>query len=172
MKIVALDPGTHVTGYAIFNQPLRTPADFATQASLPWVLHSFGSIKPPKGELEDRIRFIMESVDQLLPVDIVVCEAQPTMKGKVSPELQVMIRRFRRWAAKLKVPWQPINTSTVTALMRREIGNPAPGIKRMPPLTRALGIQKIYGISPDGVPQDVIDAVAVGRTFLKKGHLS
>lgn len=166
MKIVALDPGTYVTGYAIFRDSSETGRAHAM------ALHSFGSIKPPKGELEDRIRFIMESVNQLLPVDIVVCEAQPTMRGKVSPELQVMIRRFRRWATNsLKVPWQPINTSTVTATMRRHIGNPAPGIKRIPPLTRAMGIQKIYGISPEGVAQDVIDAVAVGRTYLEKSHL-
>lgn len=171
MKIIAIDPGTHITGYAIFlERDLKTelPKNRA------WDLYSFGSIKPPKGaELEDRIRFIIDSVNQLIPVDAVVCEAQPTMKGRVSPELAVLIRRFRRWAThSLKVPWKPINTSTVTATMRRHIGNPAPGIKRSPAETRAQGIAKLYGVNaPEAVGQDVIDAVAVGRTYLEKSHL-
>jgi len=170
MKLVAIDPGTHITGYAIFSD-YRGELSQALAEYIP--LRSFGSIKPPKAmQFEDRLKFIMDSVNQLIPVDIVVCEAQPTMKGRVSPELAVLIRRFRRWASySLKVPWEPINTQTVTAAMRRHIGNPATGIKRKPPMTRALAIQKIYGIDPDGVSQDVIDAVAVGRAFLEKGHL-
>lgn len=166
MKIIALDPGTWITGYAIFRDTSETGRIHAMS------LHSFGSIKAPNGtEVEDRIKWIMESVDQLLPVDTVVCEAQPTMKGRVSPELAVLIRRFRRWATKLNVPWEPINTSTVTAEMRRALPKLLKGEKRLPAETRALGVQKIYGLPPGSLGQDILDAVAVGRTYLVHGHL-
>ena len=171
MKMLAIDPGTKVMGYAMFTD-WRVIGPAGNMPERGWVLRSFGSINPPAAmEIEDRLKFILESLDMLIPVDIVVCESQPSSRMNPAPELGVIINRLRRWARRLGAQWEPVNTSTVTATMRKQIGNPPKGVKRAPADTRAEAVLAIYGLSVESVAQDVIDAVAVGRTYLV-GNLS
>ena len=86
---LAIDPGTHRTGAALFEGE-----------DLKWAR----LIEPPKGlEVEERVAHIIETLDTIAGfigrLDTVVLEQATGMEGhQPAPELQTLIRRIRRWA--------------------------------------------------------------------------
>ena len=156
-QLLALDPGTRRTGWALFQggEPV-----------------SWGCMDaPPGGEIEERIPAIIEALDQLAeqadpPVGHVAAEEPRGVSSRrPAPELQTLIRRIRRWARGRKLGWSAYSQSTVAASVRpRGMGKTDAktvintGVEALYPQTRGAW---------DG-QQDAADAVAVGHCHLSR----
>ena len=157
---IALDPGTRFTGVAVFEKRK---------------LSRYGLIEPPKNlEIEERIAYIVEQLDKAVEpfkwgIQQVVIEKGAGMeKYRPAPQLQTLIIRLRRWATKQPPPWKWVeyHPGTVVSEVRLR-GVRIPKGKRKEAI--AAGVRGLYGDGlPDGLAQDVIDAIAVGYTHLMK----
>lgn len=159
--LLAVDPGTHSCGFALF---LREKLQIA------W---TFGA---GPGPLEDRLRAIVEKIVALLTVDfpeveVVACEKATALEGrKPAPELQVAIRRLQTVVRKLGREFYTYNPSTVAASVRPR------GMRRGTVMRKdaiRTGVELLYmdaiGNFKDlaGLPdQDALDAIAVGHCYL------
>ena len=154
---VAIDPGTHRTGVAVFQGE-----------ALKWA----ALIQPPRGlEVEDRITHIVGSLEEIEKalegrVAAVVLEQATAIEGhQPAPELQTLIRRLRRWATRkprraLCFTYHP-STIYSAIRFRQHSGPHKEQIK--------LGVLALYSAQlPNDPPEDVIDAVAIGHCHLCK----
>ena len=157
---LAIDPGTHRTGVALFaGESLR----YTTL------------IAPPKGfEVEERIAFILDQLGKLAgsaalggtPIGTVAIE-RPTGidTHRPAPELQTLVRRLQRWAKRRPHRWKfhTYHPSTVFSAVHLR-GWTGPRKEQL-----ARGVAALYGAAiPADAPEDVIDAVAVGHCHVTK----
>lgn len=154
---MAIDPGTHRTGVAIFQGE---------------ALGMTALIEAPRGmEVEDRVRFILgrlESMEARLPgrIGAVVIERIPTLDGRPpAPELQTLIRRLQRWAKgkPRRTACYLYHPSTIwNAIRFRDHSGPRKEQIK-------LGVLALYSRQlPGDPPEDVIDAVAIGHCHLTR----
>ena len=155
--LLALDPGTHQTGVAIFNGEK---------------LEQWRAIQPPNGmEVEDRIGWIVSFLDRyvgFIPefTHVAIEKPQGIDSHRPAPELQVLVRRLKRWA-KAKPRgwgWTEYHPSTVLASVRLR------AIKADTKTIIQLGVMALYPqVGGYGVEvQDVYDAIAVGHCHIVK----
>ena len=161
-RFIAIDPGTHSTGVALFDGP-RLSGWWAVDAG--W-----------KDPVEVRIATIVEKLGDIMArhgsgVTAVVCERPMGIDShRPAPELQVLVKRLRSWArqAPRRYNWTEYHPSTVLAAVRpRGLGRTASS-----KVALHLGVKGLYGdlFDPAEVAQDVTDAVAVGVCHLLKTH--
>lgn len=155
--LMALDPGTHHTGVALFAGRKVVEMDV---------------ISPPSGlEIDERIGYIVRRLDEWLEekgalVQQVAVERPMGIDGgRPAPELQVLIRRLRRWATRRpnRWSWFSYHPSTVLSTVR-------PRGMRLPSKDLIwMGVTGLYPDLPAVLPgQDAYDAVAVGHCHLVK----
>ncbi len=158
-SLLALDPGTHSTGWALFDGEKLT---------------AWESIEAPRGgEIEDRIPAIIQALDEVAdnaapPVAHVAIEKPRGVDGRrPAPELQTLIGRIRRWARARKLGWTAYSQSTVAASVRPR-GARRGGAKR----AILTGVEALYPETRDrwDGKQDSADAVAVGHCHLTKSR--
>ena len=155
--LLAIDPGTHRTGVAIFEGEALKLAIY---------------IEAPRHmEVEDRIAFIIGRLDSMetnLPgrIKAVAVEQATAIEGRQpAPELQTLIRRLRRWARrKLGRPqYFTYHPSTIYAAIRFR-AHSGPRKEQI-----KLGVLALYSRQlPNDPPEDVIDAVAIGHCHLTR----
>lgn len=159
-KFLAIDPGTHRTGVALFDG----------DRLVDWWSVEAGR----KDEIEDRLKTILTALAGIMAeqgdgIAEVVCERPMGIDShRPAPQLLTLIARLKSWATKPPQPcaWADYHPSTVLASVRpRGMGAKAPS-----KLALQLGVKMLYGdvCDPDNVPQDVVDAVAVGHCHLVK----
>ena len=153
--LLALDPGTRNTGWAVFNG----------EDLLEW-----GSVTAPgNGEIEERIPAILRGLDEVAeragPGLAGVTAEQPTGLNarRPAPELQALVRRIRRWARGRKLEWTAYSQSKVAASVRIR------GDRKRDRKAQILaGVEALYpqtrGRWEGG--QDAADAVAAGHCHL------
>ena len=153
---LAIDPGTHHTGLAVFEGER---------------LAFYGIISPPSYmEIDERITHIVERLEiAVTPVKdairlVVVERSMAIDQVRPAPELQTLIRRLERWTKKrMRWRWLAYHPSTVAASVRLRgmVGDRKTQLR--------TGVTALYSPGlPTDVPQDVIDAVAVGHCHLSK----
>lgn len=154
--LLAIDPGTYQTGIALFEDGK---------------LVDWKVITVNRGvEIEDRINNIVEWLEvyvQRQGVDIRQVAIEKPMgidAHRPAPELQVLVRRLRRWARTKphKWGWTEYHPSTVLASVR---------IRGMAGDTKSLirvGVMALYPQVHLGLDQDVYDAIAIGHCRLAK----
>ena len=152
---MAIDPGTHKTGVAIFQGE-----------ALAWAT----LIEAPRGmEVEARIEFILgrlEQIEKRLPgrIGAVALEQATAIEGRQpAPELQTLIRRLQRWAKgkPRRTACHTYHPSTIHSRIRfrQHSGPRKEQIK--------LGVLALYSRNlPNDPPEDVIDAVAIGHCHM------
>ena len=153
--LMAIDPGTHKTGVAVFQGE-----------ALAWAV----LIEAPRGmEVEARIEFILGRLGNMemnLPgrIKAVALEQATAIEGRQpAPELQTLIRRLRRWAKgkPRRAACHIYHPSTIHSRIRfrQHSGPRKEQIK--------LGVLALYSRNlPNDPPEDVIDAVAIGHCHL------
>ena len=151
--LLAIDPGSHSTGLAVFHG----------EDLVDWQLAK----ARPTATLEFRMIQILEVLDEVADrhpeIIQVACEKAPGHGAEIppSPELVVMVRRLRQWAKARRLPWVEYHGGSVVASVRPR------GMKGRPSKeVIALGVKMLYGAQD--VPQDVLDAIAVGHCHLAK----
>ena len=162
---LAIDPGTHRTGVALFRGERLTD----------WALLS----APDNTPSYQRIGYMVESISEYLVIhgqdaNLVACEKPVGIQGaRPAPELDTLIRSLKSYVTgRAKVGkrklvqrvWVEYAPATVLASVRpRGVkGMDSKGIIR-------LGVLALYPDSvPDGGDQDVLDAIAVGHCHLSK----
>ena len=159
-RFLAIDPGTHSTGVALFDGPCL----------IGW-WHLDAGVKDP---VERRIGAIIRRLDDIMArhgsgVTAVVCERPMGIDShRPAPELQVLVKRIRSWAKQKprSYEWTEYHPSTVLASVRpRGLGRTASS-----KVALHLGVKLLYGdlFDPSDHPQDVTDSVAVGHCHLTK----
>ena len=153
---LAIDPGTHSTGLALF---------------IGDTLERYWHIEPAKGlEVEERIGEIVSRIDRIAGhhesrIRQIACEKPMGIDAyRPAPELQVLIRRLKRWATRKphRWVWTEYHPSAVVAAVRLR------GVKGDTKDIIAAGVRALYpGIQVD-VAQDVLDSIAVGHCHLVK----
>lgn len=152
---LSIDPGTHAMGVVLWQgeRPGR------------WSHWQW----PQNTPVEDRLAGAIKAMNGLLMehpvISAIACEwpaaAQPYRQ---SPELQTLVRRLRQWARLKSIRWHSYNPSTVRAAVRLRgvrTGDPKQDI--------CWGVAALYPqLKVDSMPQDVVDAVAVGHCHLGK----
>ena len=167
---LSIDPGTRSTGIALFKDgELTHYASITAPASMP----SYERI----GLITNAVAAYHEQHGQ--EAATIACEKPPSamVAHRPAPELDTLIRALRAWAKKLKgenikrVQWTEYNPKTVAAAVAFR------GFPHHPEGAKAhlqAGVTALYGhilTAPDApisgdVPQDVIDAIAVGHCHL------
>lgn len=160
-KFVAIDPGTYYTGVAVFQ-------DKSLEV---WTL-----IAPESVEVDQRIREIVEKLTDYLfedkgykPKDIAeVAIERPQGVGQYrpAPELDVLVRRLRRWATRPphRWKWHMYHPSSVLSSVRpRQLHVNSKDLIR-------IGVTALYPQLQKDLIQDVYDAVAVGHCHLVKSQ--
>ena len=130
-QLLAIDPGTHQTGIAIFNDGRLSWTELISA--------------PDKMEVEERIGYIVKELEGIVQVhgkDIRQVAAERPMginRARPAPELETLIRRIKRWATNgpHRWVWTAYSPSTVAA------SGPAPGVSG-----RAEGRAKVGGHGP------------------------
>lgn len=146
-SLLAIDPGTVVTGLALF-------ADQAPVRTL--------SIIPGRlGATHRRIGFVVDEVERILDayvhVQQVACEA---WRGPRNPYLQVLIADLHSLIRQRNLEWYIYHNSVVkSAVKLRGWRGPAKYLLRQ-------GIVALYGEQWGQVAQDEVDALAVGHCHL------
>ena len=157
MSLLAIDPGTHTMGVALFNGE-RLETCFRLLA--------------PKAMIEVRIAELIAALDGMLRahakdhITEVACEKATALEGRApAPELQAFIRRLRQWTRALRplASWSVYNPNTIVASVRPRgmKGHTHKEILRS-------GVTMLYGRQYAEVDQNVIDAIAIGHCHL--GH--
>ena len=154
---MAIDPGTHRTGVAVFRGELLILAK---------------PVSPPRGlEVEERIANILDQLDSLDQyfakgdrLAVVALEQATAIEGRQpAPELQTLIRRLRRWATRKprRAKCFIYHPSTIHAAIRFR-GHSGPRKEQI-----RLGVLALYSRHlPNDPTEDVIDAVAIGHCHL------
>ena len=158
-ELLAIDPGTHRTGLAVFRG--LELVDWQLAKAMPE-----GSVRRPN-TLEHRIMDLVAGLDEVAArhpgIIQVACEKAPGHGAKIppAPELIVYVRRLRQWARTKKLPWVVYHGGSVVASVRPR------GMKGKPSKeVIAWGVKMLYGVQD--LPQDVLDAIAVGHCHLAK----
>ena len=157
MSLLAIDPGTHTMGIALFNGE-RLETCFRLLA--------------PKAMIEVRIAELIAALDGMLRahakdhITEVACEKATALEGRApAPELQAFIRRLRQWTRALRplASWSVYNPNTIVASVRPRgmKGHTHKEILRS-------GVTMLYGRQYAEVDQNVIDAIAIGHCHLAK----
>jgi len=157
MSLLAIDPGTHTMGIALFNGE-RLETCFRLLA--------------PKAMIEVRIAELLASLDGMLRahasnhITEVACEKATALEGRApAPELQAFIRRLCQWTRALRpsASWSVYNPNTVVASVRPRgmKGHAHKEILRS-------GVTMLYGRQYADADQNVIDAIAIGHCHLAK----
>lgn len=170
MDYLAIDPGTHKTGVALFVDDH---------------LHAWWLINP-SGDVEQRIAAIISELDSILEqhghnVRQVACERNKGIERRFpAPELQTLINRLRRWATsgkmkgKGKFAWYEYSSRNAMGSVRP---TGATGVSKR--ITQ-VGVALLYEGAPLGwqgnlavsqLPEDVIDAIAIGHCHKVKQEL-
>ena len=164
---IAIDPGTKWTGIALFDngKPVH------------WALLSAPAARPAY----ERINIIMQAIleyhaQHAQRAAAIAAEKTTAMeRRRPSPELATLLRSIRSWTTgkatktKNKMTWCEYNPSTVVAAVSLR-GLPAKDSKSR----ISQGVHALYGDiinapgapMPTPLPQDVIDAIAVGHCHL------
>ena len=152
-RFLALDPGTYHCGMAYFYQ--NAPVAYS-------VVHI-----PQGWEIDERIRAIVEDVDRWVEdhapdgIDLVACERATGIEGRQpAPEVQVLIRRLRRWATRRKAGFYTYHPSTVLASVRPR------GVRLATKDLLRLGVLGLYPGVSLAADQDAYDAIAVGHCHI------
>ena len=162
---LAIDPGTHKTGVALFRGESLTD----------WALLS----APDNTPSYQRIGYIVESIAEYLVIhgqdaNLVACEKPVGIQGaRPAPELDTLIRSLKSYVTgRAKVGkrklvqrlWVEYAPATVLASVRLR------GVKGMDSKDIIkLGVLVLYSRElPNQPPQDVLDAIAVGHCHLSK----
>lgn len=158
---LAIDPGTHKMGLAVFR--------FGGLGD--WML----ALAQSKDPIDVRIGDLVEGLNRMLrsnpDVTEVACERPATVRTAQrmpAPELGAFFHRIQRWARDKGLPLTSYHPSTVTASVRPR------GLKGAPTKeVIKLGVRMLYGASSllgsfEVIDQNVLDAVAVGHCHLSK----
>ena len=135
--------------------------------------------------IEERIAAMIAQLDEIITchreVRAVACEKITALDGRPpAPELQVLIRRIKRWATRKqrhafvdfgdrRAPrsfafvWYEYHPSAIVASVRPR------GFKGKPVKeVMTAGVQMLYGMELGDLDQNVIDSIAVGHCHLCK----
>ena len=153
-KLLAIDPGTYMTGVAVFEDEQ---------------LVDWGVIAVSRGvEIENRIPHIVDELENYVGNhgrnirQVAIEKPMGIDTYRPAPELQVLVRRLRRWAhiKPHKWAWTEYHPSTVVASVR------ARGMTGDTKRTIAWGVRALYPQVGFDLDQDVYDAIAVGHCHL------
>ncbi len=151
-RLIAIDPGTHLMGIALFDGPELVACHLLTA--------------DPREPAEVRIAQLIAQLEDLAvhhpEIREAACERTAAIEGRrPAPELQTIIRRLRQWARQRPRRWQwtDHHPSRVLASVR-----PKDASARSKEIVK-LGVRLLYGhqLNVDDTDQNVIDAVAIGH---------
>ena len=155
--LMAIDPGTRRMGVALFDG-----LELAGSRLL---------LAGGRELAEVRIAQLMAQLEDLArrhpEIREVACESPGGMDARrPAPELLVLVRRIRRWAAgkPRRWTWTAHHPSSIRAAVRPQGAGAGITAKEV----IRLGVKMLYGeqIDVDGTDQNVVDAVAVGHCHL------
>ncbi len=155
--LMAIDPGTWRMGVALFDGPELVRSRLLLA----------GGREPA----EVRIAQLMAQMEDLArdhpEIGEVACESPGGMDARrPAPELLVLVRRLRRWAAgkPRRWAWTAHHPSSIRAAVRPQGAGAGMTAKEV----IRLGVKMLYGerIDVDEADQNVVDAVAVGHCHL------
>ena len=150
MKVLALDPSTKSTGYALFEDKK---------------LRSYGNVKTPKNRkvkngIEAMTQELKKVVSKLGKIDIVICEIQ-TYRGagdRMSPD---------NFAALQAVCYSCGNIVGGPAISRYWV-TPITWNKGVPKHVTHQRVRKLYDLKLTSGEQDYLDAIGIGHYYWKK----
>lgn len=167
---ISIDPGTYFTGIALFQQ--GRPVHWAEITA------------PKKLPAHERIAVILQGIQEYHAQNALQATAAVSEKPaaamehtRPSPELQTLIRSIKAWArgttrrSKNRMAWVEYNPKTVAASVTLKGFPKAKGNAKT---AITMGVNALYGdiinsesapLKPP-LPQDVIDAIAVGHCHL------
>jgi Holliday junction resolvasome RuvABC endonuclease subunit len=151
--ILAIDGGTHQTGWAVFDGVSLIDAGIVTA--------------PPKAWTHERIGIIICEIDGLIlkhKPDMLVCEGS---FSRWTPELGLLIKELKQLARLRKLECRMYNASTV---IRTVSGKKVPGLRKNRKALLTAAVAK-YHPAYAQLAQDAIDAICIGRTHLLKAGL-
>ena len=163
---MAIDPGTHLTGIAFFQENKPVHWDLITA--------------PRKLPAHERIALILQGIQEYhanhASTAVAAVSEKPaagTERNRPAPELQTLIRSIRAWAkgtanrSRNRMDWVEYNPSTVAASVALKGFPKAPGGAKQ---RITAGVTALYPdvlkTGPLPIPQDVLDAIAVGHCHL------
>ena len=158
--LLAIDPGTYTTGVALFEDG---------------ELKDCGAIKVDRHwEIEDRINYILERLESYVGEhgqhirQVVAEKPQGIDHYRPAPELQVLVRRLKRWAhvKPHKWVWTEYHPSSVLAAVRPR------GMKADTKSLITTGVIALYPQVGGVQVQDVYDAIAIGHCHLSKTRVA
>ena len=148
MKILALDGGTHDTGWAVFADVKLTDSGLLTA--------------PKKAWTHERIGVILDLLQDLILThepDILVCEGS---FSRWTPELGLLIKSFRKLARLNQIEYVAYNASTVIRVVS---GKKVPRLRKNRKSLLAQCVAEYYPKHAEQ-KQDTLDAICIGRTHL------
>ena len=158
--LLAIDPGTYTTGVALFEDGK---------------LLDCGSIRIDSyREIERRIENIMDQLESYVGQhgqhirEVVAERPQGIDNYRPAPELQVLVRRLRRWGhvKPHKWAWTDYHPSTVVAAVRLR------GMKGDTKTLIMTGVMSLYPQVGGAQAQDVYDAIAIGHCHITKTRVA
>ena len=153
-KLLAIDPGTYMTGAAVFED----------EQLVDWGVIAVGRHL----EVEHRISHIVEQLEIYVGKhgrnirQVAIEKPMGIDTHRPAPELQVLVRRLRRWARMKphKWIWTEYHPSTVVASVRPR------GLQADTKNIIRWGVMALYPQVGPLEAQDVYDAIAVGHCHL------
>ena len=155
ISLIAIDPGTHRTGAALFRGTNLVECRL---------------LEPdPNQPPEVRIRQIVAQLEQMAEdhpeVTELACEGTTGMEARrPAPELQTLVRRIRSWAKAKprRWTWTAHHPSSVQATVRPR------GLRTRGKETIQAGVTMLYGhqLGEEKPDQNILDAIAVGHCHI------
>ena len=156
--LLAIDPGTYTTGVALFED----------EKLVDW--GAITTIHADVVEIEERVGYIVTRLEEYFREhgkhirQVAIEKPQGIDAYRPAPELQVLVRRLRRWAhvKPHKWVWTDYHPSTVVSSVRPR------GMKGDTKSLIMTGVIALYPQVGGVLAQDVYDAIAIGHCHITK----
>lgn len=148
-KFLAIDSGTHYTGWALYSNRRLLKAGLLEAPHKDWT--------------HERLGYILDQVRDLIrehQPTLIVCEG---WYGSRTPEISLLIKSLRKLTRLEHKEWKEYHSSTVVKCMHPEGKSSRVRARRKAIITEAVDR---YYPKYRGENQDTKDAIAIGRTHL------